>query len=67
MLFALVITLFSLMLVFAGLAFAFLEFANRTVVNSAPFGGGPTLIVWLAIIVGIGGLVVAYTAITSND
>ncbi len=66
MLFSLVMTLFSLMLVFAALAFAFVDFAYHAS-NNSYFDTGPTLIVWLAIIVGIGGLVVAYTAITGND
>ena len=66
MLFSLVMTLFCLMLVFAGLAFAFVDFAYHAS-NNSYFDTGPTLIVWLALIVGIGGLVVAYTAMTMND
>jgi hypothetical protein len=63
LLMGLAILLFSLVLVFAGLAFAFLDFAHT--LNS--FGGGSSLIVWVAVVVGIVGLAVAYVGVSGND
>jgi hypothetical protein len=62
LLMGLAILLFSLILVFAGLAFAFIAFATNS-----PVGSGPGLIVWLAILVGVVGLVVAYVGFSGND
>lgn len=61
LLMGLTIILFSLMLVFAALAFAFIAFAN------SPFGDGQDLIVWVAIIAGIVRLAVAYVGFSGND
>ncbi|HEX6542202.1 MAG TPA: hypothetical protein VF040_10645 [Ktedonobacterales bacterium] len=62
----LVIILFSLMLVFAGLVFAFLDFAYHAS-NNSYFDTGPTLMVWLALIVGVVGLAVAYIGFSEKD
>jgi hypothetical protein len=62
LLMGLAILLFSLMLVFAGLAFAFIAFATNS-----PVGSSPGLIVWLAILVGVVGLAVAYVGFSGND
>lgn len=61
LLMGLAIILFSLMLVFASLAFAFIAYAN------SPFGYGQDLIVWVAIIAGIVGLAVAYIGFSDNN
>lgn len=61
LLMGLAIILFSLMLVFATLAFAFIAYAN------SPFGSGPGFIVWVAIIAGIVGLAVAYVGFSENN
>lgn len=75
LLFGLVITLFSLMLVFAGFMLLLLDFAPHvlgTLVNSWDSSFTDTFyyigtIVGLAIVVGIGGLFVAWFGLNRND
>ena len=67
MLMGLAILLFSLILVFAGLAFAFLDFAAHNLNSVGYFGVGSSLIVWVAILVGIAGLAVAYVGFSGDD
>lgn len=65
--FGLIITLFSLMLVFAGFVSLLLDVAVRAVKTFDPFGGEVYIIVVLAVTAGIGGLFVAWFGLNRND
>ncbi|PWT74931.1 MAG: hypothetical protein C5B60_06095 [Chloroflexi bacterium] len=67
LLFGAVLTLFSLMLVFAAFVSLQVEVAGMTMRTFTGFGQDIIAMVWVAIIVGIVGLAVALLGITRND
>ncbi len=71
LLFSLVITLFSLMLVFAGFVYPLLDVAVAVISTASNYsyhvGRGVFFILVLAVIAGIGGLFAAWFGLNRND
>lgn len=67
LLFGLVMTLFSLMLVFAALMFLLLDVAGTVIKASSPVGQETGIVVWIAIGVGVVGLAVAWVGVARNN
>ncbi len=70
LIFSLIITLFSLMLVFAGFVYLLLGVANRVISTSYPGGvggRGAYVLLVLAVTAGVGGLFVAWFGLNRND